>query len=106
MREVVMQTAETASMKEDTDSLVKILNSTYVKEDLELVADNKIQLNTEERNQLLSLLEDLEELFDSTFVYLYTEPINLEINPGSKLFNSKYYPVSITNKKTSSKELK
>ena len=34
------------------------------------------------------------------------DPVNQEIKPGSKLFNSKYYPVSIINKDTFRKELK
>ena len=43
--------------------MVKILNSTYEKVDLEQVANNAIQLNAEEITLLLSILEDFEEFF-------------------------------------------
>ena len=49
--------------------MVKILNSTYAKADLKQVADNAIQLNSEERTQLLIILEDFKELFDATLGY-------------------------------------
>ena len=49
-----------------TDQMVKILNSTYTKEYLKQLADNTTHLNSEERTQLLSLLEDFKDLFDGT----------------------------------------
>ena len=45
MREVVMQTAEPASTREDTERMVKTLDSTYAKSDLEQLV-NDIQLNS------------------------------------------------------------
>ena len=59
-----MQTVEPASIQEATEKMVKILNSTYVKADLEQVVNNDIHLNAEEITLLLSLPEDCEELFD------------------------------------------
>ena len=47
--------------------MVKILVSTYVKADLKQVVDNATQMNSEERTQLLSPLEEFEDLFDGTF---------------------------------------
>ena len=47
MREVVIHTAEPASTREVTGRMVKILDSTYVKEDIEQVVDNAIHLNSE-----------------------------------------------------------
>ena len=47
MREVVMQTAEPASTIEATEWIVKIINSTYVKAELNQVANNSTQLNSE-----------------------------------------------------------
>ena len=106
MRKVVMQTAEPASTWKATKRMVKILNSTYAMADLKQVSDNASQMNTEERNLLLSLLENFEDLFDGTLGDWATEPIDLEINPDSKQFNSRYYPVPIINKETFQKELK
>ena len=55
---------------------------------------------------LLSLLGDFEDLFDGTLGDWATEPVDLELNPDSKPFNSRYYPVPIINKEIFLKELK
>ena len=103
---VVMQTSEPASTREATEIMVKILNSTYAKAYLKQVADNTTQLNAEERTQLLSLIEDSEDLFDGTLGDWSTGLVDLDLKPGSKPFNSRYYPVPRINKETFSKELK
>ena len=54
-----MKAAEPVSTLETTERMVKILDSIYVKADLKQVADNAIHMNTENRNQLLIILEDL-----------------------------------------------
>ena len=50
-------------------------------------------MNAEERTQRLRLLKYFDDLFDGTLGDWDTEPVNMEIKPGSKPFNSKYYPV-------------
>ena len=45
-------------------------------------------------------------MFDGTLRDWDTDPIDLEIKPGYKPFNSKYYPVPIINKETVRKYLK
>ena len=77
-----------------------------MKSDLKQVADNTTQLNAEEITQLLSLLGDFEDLLGGTLEYWDTESVNLEINPGSKLFNGKYFSLPRINKETFFKELK
>ena len=57
--------------------MVKILNSTYVKADLEQIVANTSQLNIEETTLLLRLLEDFEDLFDGTLGKCSTEPVEL-----------------------------
>ena len=88
-----MNTTEPASIGEATTRRVKILNSTYAKADLKKAANNANQLNAEEKNLLLSLLEDSEDLFDVTLGDWDTEPVDLELKPYSKPFNSRYYLV-------------
>ena len=63
-------------------------------------------MNAEERTLLLILIEDIKYLFDGTLGNWATEPVDLELNPDSKSFNSRYYPVPIINKETFRKELK
>ena len=77
-----------------------------MKSNLKQVADNAIQMNFEERTQLLRLPGYFGDLFDGTLGDWYTDPINLEVNPSYKPFNSKYYPVSRNNKDAFHKELK
>ena len=101
-----MQTVETASTREYTDRMVKILYSNYAKADLKPVANNETQLNYEKRTLLLILLEESEDLFDGTLGDWATKPVDLEIKPDSKPFNSRYYPVPRINKEIFRKEIK
>ena len=79
--------------------MVKILDSTYAKVDLEHVV-NASHVNAEERTLLLSLLEKFDDLFDGTLGDWYTEPVDLELKPDPRPFNSRYYPVPRINKET------
>ena len=95
-----MQTAEPASTIEATEILLKIIDSTYEKAYLKQVADNATQLDAEERTQLLRLSKYFGGVFCGTLGDWDTESVGLEINPGSKPFNSKYYPFPIINRET------
>ena len=86
--------------------MVKTLDITYAKAELKQVADNAIHLNAEERTLLLIHIEDFEDLFDGTLGAWVSKPVNLELKPHSKAFNSRYYPVPRTNKESFLKELK
>ena len=46
--------------------MVKLLDSTYDKEYLEQVSINAVQLNADEKVKLLSILNELEDLFRGT----------------------------------------
>ena len=103
---MVIQTAETASTRKATDILVKILDITYLKEELKQVAANATHLNAEEITLLIRPLKDFDNLFYGNLGYWDTEPIDLEINPVSKPLNSKCYPFPRINKENFHKELK
>ena len=45
-------------------------------------------------------------MFGGTLGYWDTDPVELELNPDSKPFHCKYYPVPKTNKDTFLKEIK
>ena len=85
--------------------MVKIFDSTYVKADLKHVSDNASHLNVEERTLLLSLPKDFKDLFYGTLGAWATEPVDLELNPDSKPFNSRYYLVPRINKEAFQKEI-
>ena len=77
IRKVAIQTTEPASTREDTERMMKTLNSTYEKAELKQVADNASHLNAEEITLLLILLEDSEDFFDGTLGDWATESIDL-----------------------------
>ena len=101
-----MQTAEPASTRKATERLVRILDSTYTRENLKYVADNATHLNAEERTQSLRLLEYFQELFDGTIGEWGTDTVDLELKPYYEPFNNKYYLVPRINKDNFRKELK
>ena len=63
-------------------------------------------MNAEERTQILEFLGDFEDLFDGVLGEWDPYLINLELNPGSKQFNSKCYPVPRMNKNTFHNDIK
>ena len=77
---------------------MKILDSDYAKVDLKQVADNASHVNAEEITLSLSLLKDFKEFFYGDLGDWATEPVDLDLNPYSKPFNSGYYPVPRINK--------
>ena len=54
----------------------------------------------------LNLLKYFEDLFGGALGDWATDTVDLELNPYSKPFNSRYYPVPIINKETFRKERK
>ena len=86
--------------------MVKIIDNNYTKAYLEQVADNATHLNAKERTLLPSLIKNFEDLFDGTLGNWFTEPIDLELKPYSKIFNSIYFTVPRINKIFFWKELK
>ena len=86
--------------------MVKILHRTFAESDINQVANNATQLNSEERTLLLSLLEYFKDLFDGTLDNWSTEPVNLELKADSRPFNSRYYTVPRIDEKSFQKDLK
>ena len=72
-----MQTVGPDFTREDTDHMVKILDSTYVKAVRKQVFNNATQMNAEERTQLLSILEDFKDFFDVDLGDWATESVDL-----------------------------
>ena len=84
-----MQTAEPASTRQANEILVKILDSTYAKSDLKPVVYNATHLDAEEMPQLLMLLGYFKDFFGGTLGEWDTDPVDMELKPDSKPFNSK-----------------
>ena len=56
MWEVVIQAAEPASTREATDRVVKIIHSTYAKDDLDKISEAEFQLDKDKRKQLSGII--------------------------------------------------
>ena len=63
-------------------------------------------MNDEEITQLLRFADNYKDFFYCAIGDWDTYTINLELNPYSKPFNCKFYPVPMINKETFRKELK
>ena len=85
---------------EVTESMVKIIYSTYTKFDLEQVDNYSTHLNAEDRTQQLCLIKYFEDLFDGTIGLWDTYTIDPELKTDSKPFNCIYYlyPLGLTSK--------
>jgi hypothetical protein len=85
---------------------VGILDPKYEKADLRLVVDEHCKhLPVQDRNKLLDLLKEFEDLFDGTLGEWNTEPVHLELKEGAKPFHGRPFPVPKIHKNTLIKEL-
>ena len=100
-----MRSVEPKATQEETERVIKILDSNYKKADLEEVVDKADNLNDKQKEQLLLLLRELEELFDGTLGRWKTTPVKIELKPGAKPVNARWYPVPRINKETFKREL-
>ena len=90
MHKVVIHNIDTESARKYNKTISTIISSTYSKACLEQVAANAVQLNSDEIIKIPVLLNEFEDLFDATLVKYETEPVDLELNPVYKPFDSKY----------------
>ena len=97
---------ESKPVQEATGRATKALDASYTKADLiNVVAKNCKHLSEREQAKMLALLRDFEPLFDGTLGELRTDPIDLELKPGSKPKHHKAFPVPRIHEKTLKKEL-
>ena len=62
-------------------------------------------LSLHDKNKLLELLKEFEELFDGTLGDWRTEPVSFELKEGAKPYHGRPYPVPKIRKETTIKEL-
>ena len=71
---------EPVNTKNATQRVVEILDATYKKADLRAVVDaTGPHLSLQDKNKLLELLKEFEELFDGTLGDWKTEPVSFEL---------------------------
>ena len=92
---------EPESTQEATKRAVHILDAKYEKADLQSVVDTNCKhLSLDERQSLLDLLKDFEDLFDGTLGDWKTEPVSFELKEGAKPYHGRPYPVPKVHKET------
>ena len=97
---------EPMSTKKATQRVVEILDANYEKADLQAVVDaTGPHLSLHDKNKLLELLKEFEELFDGTLGDWRTEPVSFELKEGAKPYHGRPYPVPKIRKETTIKEL-
>ncbi len=92
------------STKRATQRVVKILHANYEKADLQAVVDATGPHSLHDKNKLLELLKEFEELFDGTLGAWRTEPVSFELTEGAKPYHGWPYPVPKIRKETTIKE--
>ena len=84
---MLIQTAYPVSTRDYTERMVKMFESNYAKAELEQLAANTTHMNAEEKNQILGIIKDFEDLFDGTLVEWDTESVELDLKTDYKPFN-------------------
>ena len=70
-----------------------------------MVDTNCKHLSLDERQSLLDLLKEFEDLFDGTLGDWKTEHVSFELKEGAKPYHGRPYPVPKVHKETKKKKL-
>jgi len=97
---------EPTATLELTQRAVRILDAKYEKADLPaVVKQHSSHLNTVQQAELISLLQEFEELFDGSLGEWQTPPISLELKEDAIPYHGRAYPVPHVHKDTLKKEI-
>jgi len=97
---------EPISIAVATKRVVEILDAKYEKADLPAICKALIHLTKDQQEQLLTLLQKYEELFDGTLGEWKTTPVSLELKEGAKPFHvRRAYPIPKVHKGTLTREV-
>ena len=105
IKATLQRTAEPAVTKEATSRMVRILDSTYEKADLQEVVQLAKHISSQQRSMLYQLLQKYEEIFDGGLSDWETEPVDFEFQEGAKPHSQRHFPVPHIHKETFKKEL-
>ena len=90
---------EPKSTHEETQRVVRILDASYKKADLQAVVDTCTHLSSEEQKMLLELLTEYEPLFDGTLGAWKTTPVSFELKEGAKPYHGRAFPIPRVHRK-------
>ena len=78
---------------EATKRLFQILDAKYEKADLRAITENCTHLSDPEKQLLLELLQEFEELIDRTLGDWDCEPVSLELREGEKPYHGRPFQI-------------
>ena len=86
---------ELQSMLEATKCPIEILDAKYEKANLRAITEKKClnHLSATERNKLLKLLQEFEELFDGTLGDWDFNPVLLQLKEGAQPYHGRLFPI-------------
>ena len=98
-------TKEPLSTLEAPKRLIQILDAKYEKADLRAIKESCTHLSNPEKQSLLELLQEFEELFDGTLGDWDCEPVSLQLKEGAKPYHGRLFPVPKKHIKITKKEI-
>ena len=106
LRHNTSQAQEPVSTRNATKRAIEILDAKYDKANLPaIVKDNCSHLTPSQREKLLSLLFEFEELFDGTLGDWNRPPVSIKMKEGAKPYHGRPYPIAQIHKATLMKEI-
>ena len=106
LQNLYRESTEPSVSRVATNRVTQILDAKYEKANLpNIVNDNCKHLNAQQRNDLLRLLLQHEELFDGTLGEWRGEAVNFQLQLGAKPFHGRPFPIPHVHKDTIKKEV-
>ena len=70
-----------------------ILDAKYSKADIKIIAESSTRLDIQERNELYTLLNKYECLFDGNLGTWHGKPCDIKLKPDAEPYHGKPFPV-------------
>ena len=83
-----------APFKYETKRMKHILDAKYSKADLKAIAESSTHLDTQERNDLYTLLKKYESLFDGNLSTRHDNTYDIKVKPDAEPYHGKTFPVT------------
>ena len=90
---------------EATKRLIQILDAKYEKADLKAITENCINHSNPDKQKLLELLQEFEELFDGTLGDWDCEPVSLQLREREKPYHGRPFPIPKKHMEITKKEI-
>ena len=71
----------------------RILNAKYSKANIKTISESSTHLDTQERNELYTLLKKYECLFDGNIGIWHGKPYDIKLKPYAESYHGKTFPV-------------